>query len=86
MFGVPLDWPTDVMSDNQGVVNNTTLTKSTLVKKHNAVNYHVIHKASAAGILRVEKEDTDTNLADILKIFLGWKRGHKILPFVLYLS
>ena len=50
MFGVPLDGPTDVMCDNQGVVNQTRLPQSTLGKKHNLVNYHVVHKASASGI------------------------------------
>ena len=38
MFGVPLDCPTDVMCDNQGVVKNTCFPQSTLGKKHNDVN------------------------------------------------
>ena len=85
-FGVPLDGPTDVMRDKKGVVKNTSFTQSTLGKKHNAVNYHVLREAAAAGILRVGKEDTKTNLADLLTKILGWKRRHQLFPNILYLS
>jgi hypothetical protein len=64
MFGIPLEGPVMVFCDNQGVVNNTS--ESVLTKKHNAINYHAVHDAAAAGILEVHKEDTQTNLADLL--------------------
>ena len=67
MFGVPLDGPFNVICDNQEVVNNTILPQSNVGKKHNAVNGHVVCKASTARILRVGKEDTETSLDDILK-------------------
>ena len=86
MFGVPLDFPTDVMCDNQGVVKNTNLPQSTLGKKHNAVNYRVVREAAAAGILRVGKEETETNLTDLLTKIPGWKRRHQLLPNILYSS
>jgi hypothetical protein len=45
------------------------------MKKHNAINYHVVREAVAAGILRVGKEDGETNLADLLtKVAMGQKR------------
>jgi hypothetical protein len=45
------------------------------MKKHNAINYHAVREAVAAGILRVGKEDGKTNLADILtKMIVGQKR------------
>ena len=68
------------------MINNTRLPQSTLVQKHNAVNYHVVSKAAVSGILRVRKEDTETNLADILTNILRWQQRHKLLPFVLYLG
>ena len=71
MFGVQLDGPHNVMCDYQVVVNNMVLPQSTMGKKHNAVNYHAVHEASAVGILRVVKEDTETNLSYILKNILG---------------
>ena len=84
IFGVPLDGPADVMCDNQGVVNNTSLPQSNLDKKHNAVNVHIVREAAAAGILRVGKEGNDTNLADLLTKMLGWQRRHKMLLNILY--
>ena len=64
--GFPLIVPTDVYCGNQGVAKNTSVPKSTLNKKHNSINYHVVCKAVAAGIILVVKEDTATNLADPL--------------------
>ena len=84
MFGVPLDGPYNVMCDNQGVVKNKILTQYNLGKKHNALNYNVVRKVAAAGIIRVGKEDTETNLADTPTKILGWKQRHNLLPFVSY--
>ena len=84
MFSVLLDKPTDVMCDNQGVVKNTILPQTTLRKKHNAVNYYMVREAAATGILRVVKEDTETNWADLLTNILGWKKRHKLIPNIIY--
>jgi hypothetical protein len=75
MFGVPIDGPTNVFCDNRGVVRNASIPESTLMKKHNSINYHAVPEAAAAGILRVGKEDGDTNAADLLtKSISGQKR------------
>ena len=75
MFGVPIDGPTNVFCDNNGVVKNASIPESVLNKKHNAINYHAVQEAAAAGILRVGKEDGQTNLADLLtKVLTGQKR------------
>jgi len=84
MFGVPIDGPADVFCDNQGVVNNMSLPHSTLGKKHNAINYHAVREAAAAGILRVVKEDTETNLADILTKLLNQPRREMLLGGIVY--
>ena len=42
MLGIPIDGPADVFCDNQGVAKNTSLPKSMLAKKHNAINYHAV--------------------------------------------
>ena len=84
MFGIPVDGPTDVMCDNQGVVNNTSMPQSTLGKKHNAINYHVVREAAAAGIIRVGKEDTETNVADLLTKFLPWDRRIGLIGCIMY--
>jgi hypothetical protein len=66
MMGIPLDGPANVYCDNEAVVKNTTAPESTLKKKHNAINYHRVREAVAAGTIRIAKEDTKTNLADPL--------------------
>ena len=83
-FGVPLDGPTNVMCDNNGVVKNTSIPESTLNKKHNSINYHVVREAAAAGILRVGKEDTKTNLADALTKLLPYSKKMELLGGLLY--
>jgi hypothetical protein len=75
MFGVPIEGPANVFCDNRGVVKNTSMPESTLKKKHNAINFHAVREAVAVGILRVGKEDGETNLADLLtKVIVGQKR------------
>jgi hypothetical protein len=84
MFGCPIDGPTNVFCDNQGVVMNASLPESTLSKKHNAINYHVVPEAAAAGILRFGKEDGETNLADLLTKILPVPRRKLLLGSILY--
>ena len=74
MFGVPIEGPANVFCDNCGIVTNVNIPESTLRKKHNAITYHAVQEAVAAGILRVRKEDGEMNLADLLtKILTGEK-------------
>ena len=75
MFGIPIEGPTNVFCDNCGVVLNSSRPESTLQKKHNAINYHVVREAAAAWILRAGNEDETTNLANLLtKVLTGQKR------------
>ena len=83
MFGVPLDGPAQVFCDNQGVVMNTSIPESVLTKKHNAINYHAVREAAAAGVLEVNKEDTKTNLADLLTKVLHADRRRELLGSIL---
>ena len=74
MFGIPVEGPANVFCDNHGVVKNVSILELTLMKKHNAINYHTVREAVAAGILWVGKEDNETNLADLLsKVLTGEK-------------
>jgi hypothetical protein len=66
MFGVAIDGPANVLCDNHGVVKNVSILESTLLKWHNAINYHIIWESVAAKIIRVGKEDSETNNADML--------------------
>ena len=76
MFGVPIEGPTNVFCDNEAVCKNTTRPDSTLSKKHHSIAYHRNREAVAAGTIRVSKEGTDTNLADLFtKIMAATKRA-----------
>jgi hypothetical protein len=63
--GIPLEGPTNILGDNESVVNSTTRVDARLNKKHNAICWHVIREAVAAGWVRVGWEPTDSNLADL---------------------
>jgi hypothetical protein len=66
MMGVELQGACNVFCNNNAVVLNSSVPESVLKKKHAAVNYHRTREVIAAGIIRVAKEDTATNIADIL--------------------
>jgi hypothetical protein len=76
MFGIENYYAANVFCDNHSVIKNMIMPESTLMKKHNAINYHVVREAVAASILRVGKEDGETNLmADLLaKVMTDQKR------------
>ena len=51
MLGIPIDGSASVFYNNLSVVMNTTRPESTLKKKHNAIAYHRVREAVAAGII-----------------------------------
>jgi hypothetical protein len=85
MFGVPFDSPANVLCDNNGAVKiRQYRPESMLTKKHNAINYHAVREAAAAGVLEVHKEDTQTNLADLFTKVLPADRRRELLGSILY--
>ena len=84
MFGCPIAGAANVYCDNRGVVTNTSVPESTLSKKHNSINYHVIREAVAAGIMCVAKENTLTNLADALTKLLPYSKKHDLMQCILW--
>jgi hypothetical protein len=84
MFGIPIDGATNVYCDNEGVVKNTSIPESVLSKKHLSIAYHAVREAVAAGIMRVAKEDTLTNLADLFTKCLPQVRRNRLLGRILY--
>ena len=63
---------------------NASKPESTLQKKHNATNYHAVCEAAAAGILRVGKEDGETNLADLFTKVLTGQRRWDLCHFMMW--
>jgi hypothetical protein len=84
MFGIPIDGPTDVMCDNQSVVTSSSVPESTLSKKHNSICYHRVREACAQDTIRVAKEDTGTNLADLFTKPLPTPQRKFLLSKILY--
>jgi hypothetical protein len=84
MFGVPLSGPASVLCDNQGVVKNTSLPESALSKRHNAINFHAVREAVASGILRVGKENGETNLADAFTKVLSRMKRNALFCRIVY--
>lgn len=64
-FGIPVDGPCDMFCDNQSVVTNSSVPASTLNKRHNAICYHRVREAQAAGTIRVGWIKGIFNLADL---------------------
>jgi len=64
-FGIPIDGPCDVYCDNQSVVTNSSVPTSVLNKRHNAICYHRVREAQAAGTIRVGWIEGKNNLADL---------------------
>ena len=48
MFGIPIEFPTNVFCDNETVIKSTTIPESTLKKKLNSICYHRCREAVAA--------------------------------------
>ena len=77
MFGVPIpeDSPASVFCDNEAVYQNTAIPESTLRKKHHSIAYHRCREAVAAKTIRVAKQGTTKNLADLFtKIMTATRR------------
>ena len=52
-FGITVKGPAEVFCDNMSFVKNLSIPTSALNKRHNAICYHRVREAQAAGILRV---------------------------------
>ena len=84
MFGVPIDGPANVYCDNEAVYKNVSIPESILNKKHHSVSYHACRQAVASGMVRVAKEDTLTNLADLFTKVMGRIKRESILDLFMY--
>ena len=66
-FGVPIDGPCGVLCDNRSVVTNSSVPTSVLKKRLNAICYHRVREAQAAGVIRVGWIEGKNNIADLFK-------------------
>ena len=79
MFGIPIDGPTNILGDNESVVNGASKVEARLNKKHNAICFHAVREACAAGWLRVGWEPTLSNIADLFTKMLDTLQRRNLL-------
>ena len=84
MFGVPLEGSANVYCDNEAVYKNVAIPSSVLNKKMHSISYHFCREAVAAEIVRVAKEDSVTNLADLFTKVLTKERRDSLLDSFMY--
>jgi hypothetical protein len=84
MFGVPIDGPANVFCDNKAVYKNCSIPESTLKKKHHSIAYHRNREAVAAGTVRLAKEDTKTNLADVFTKTMAAIKKNAMVDMFMY--
>jgi len=84
MFGVPIEGPTNMYCDNEAVYKNVAVPSSVLNKKMHSISYHFCREAIADGTCRIAKEDTLTNLADLLTKILSRGKRDDLLDRFMY--
>jgi len=82
-LGVPIRKKVYMFGDNKSVVDSSTIPHSKLHKRHNALSFHCIREAIAAGILAFYHIEGTENPADILSKHWGycqiWRLLHPLL-------
>ena len=66
MLGVPVNDATIMLGDNQSTITSCSIPSSNLKKKHNAIAYHRVREAVAAGIVELFHVRSENNLADTM--------------------
>ena len=84
MFSILIDGPANVYCDNEAVYKNTSIPESVLKKKHHSIAYHRCRKAVAANTMRIAKQGTEKNLADLFTKILTVARRNFLLELFTY--
>ena len=83
-FGIPIEVETNVFCDNEAVFKNISNPDSVLNKKQHSISYHYCRQNVAARIIRVAKEDSETNLSDIFTKCMNRPKREKLLGNFMY--
>ena len=84
MLGFLINTSCIMLGDNKSTQISVSLPSSPLNKKHNAIAYHKVREAAAAGILVFAWIRTFFNLADVLTKALGSKAFVSLTSFLLF--
>ena len=83
-LGVPIVGPHMMFGDNETVVNASSVPHSKLHKRHNALAYHKVREAIAAGMIRFHHIPGSTNPADILSKHWDYSTIYPVLKPILF--
>jgi hypothetical protein len=84
MMGIPIDGKSWLFGDNQSVITSSTIPKSTLNKRHNALSYHRVRECIALGIIYFLHVDGKNNPSDVLTKFLGYSKLKPLIQPLLF--
>eukprot|EP00980_Cylindrotheca_fusiformis_P022800 scaffold9777_cov61-Cylindrotheca_fusiformis.AAC.1 len=82
LLGILINEPTYVLGDNESVVKSTSNVEAVLNKKHQAICWHAVREASAAGWIRIGWEPTETNMADLFTKALDTRKRRELLSAI----
>ena len=85
-MGIPMDGPCSTFCDNSSVVLSSTRPESRLKKKHNALAFHKVREALAAGINQIAHVVSGENLADIFTKSLSAPKRKSLLGGLLFIN
>jgi hypothetical protein len=84
MLGVQMSGPSYLFGDNLAVVSSSTIPEFNLKKRHNALSYHRVREAVAAGIIKYIHINGTDNPADVLTKFLPSHKWYPLMKPILY--
>jgi hypothetical protein len=84
MLGVPIDGPAWMFGDNKSVEMSCNLPHASLTKHHNALAFHRVREAIAAGVIYFQHIPGVSNPADVLTKFLPHVSAMKHLKELLF--
>jgi hypothetical protein len=83
-LGVPITGKSVLFGDNQSVITSSTESQSPLNKRHNALSYHRVREAIAAGVVEFHKILGADNVADVLSKHWGFQQVWPVLKPLLF--
>ena len=85
MMGISVEEPTFIFGDNQSVLSNTTLPRSTLKKKSSSIAFHFVREGVAMSEWRTTYLNTHYNPSDIItKSLPGGEKRNRFTSYVLH--
>ena len=84
MFRIPVIGEANVFCDNNSVYTNASFSESTLKKKNNTICFHKVRECVAAGIMIVNKVDSEFNLSDIFTKCLAAESRKKLRERIMF--